>query len=178
VSFELFVWLVARVAGLTAFAALSISVLSGLSLRTGVLDWLGSNRVLRTLHEYTTVLWMPAGALHIAALLLDHTARIRPLDLLVPFLVPYGGLAIGLGTITFQVFLLVVVTGYLRRRMDGPTWQWLHRLSYVAYGLLFVHALLAGTDAGDPVVAAVTWATAGLVGLLAAARLVWGRLPA
>jgi DMSO/TMAO reductase YedYZ heme-binding membrane subunit len=178
VTFELFIWMVARVAGLTAFAALSISLLSGLSLRTGVLDWLGTNRVLRSLHEYTTLLWMPLGALHIIALLLDKTARIGPLDLVVPFLVPYGQLAIGLGTITFQIFLLVAVTGYLRRQMDGPTWQWLHRLSYVAYGLLFLHALLAGTDAGDPVVAALTWATAGLLALLLAARVVWGRLPA
>src|SRR5262249_10443174 len=88
VTFDLLIWMVARVAGLTAFAALSISLLSGLSLRTGVLDWLGSNRVLRSLHEYTTVLWMPLGALHIIALLLDRTARIGPLDLVVPFLVP------------------------------------------------------------------------------------------
>ena len=177
-NMELLVWLVARVAGLSAFAALSMSLLSGLALRTGVLDWMGSNRVLRSLHEYTTLLWLPLGAVHIGALLLDQTARVRPLDLLVPFLVPYGGLAIGLGTMTLQVFLLVAVTGLLRRRMESQAWQWLHRLSYAAYGLLFLHAVLGGTDFGDPVVAALTWSTAGLLALLTAARVMWGRLPA
>lgn len=177
-SFELLTWVVARVAGLTALTALSLSLLTGVALRTGVLDWLGSNRLLRSLHEYTTILWMPVGAVHIGALLLDQTARIRPLDLAVPFLVPYGGLAIGLGTISFQLFLLVAVTGLLRRRMESQAWQWLHRLSYLAYGLLFVHSLLAGSDAGDPVVAALTWSTAGLLALLTAARVIWGRLPA
>jgi sulfoxide reductase heme-binding subunit YedZ len=178
VNLELFLWVLARVAGLSAFAALSMSLLSGMALRTGVLDWLGTNRVLRSLHEYTTILWMPLGALHIVSLLLDQTARVRPVDLVVPFLVSYGTVSIGLGTLTFQLLLLVAVTGLLKRRMGNDAWQWLHRLSYLAYGLLFLHALLGGSDLGDPVVAALTWATAGLLALLTAARIVWGRLPA
>lgn len=175
---DLFFWILARVAGLSAFAALSISLLSGLSLRTGVLDWLGSNRALRSLHEYTTVLWMPLGGLHIVALLLDQTSRVRLVDVIVPFLMPYGTLAIGLGTITFQVFLLVAITGLLKRRMNNQAWQWVHRLSYVAFGLLFVHALLGGSDFGDPAVSALAWSTAGLLAVITAARVIWGRLPA
>lgn len=175
---DLFFWILARVAGLSAFAALSISLLSGLSLRTGVLDWLGSNRALRSLHEYTTVLWIPLGGLHIAALLLDQTSRVRLVDVIVPFLMPYGTLAIGLGTITFEVFLLVAITGLLKRRMNNQAWQWVHRLSYVAFGLLFVHALLGGSDFGDPAVSALAWSTAGLLAVIAAARVIWGRLPA
>lgn len=175
---DLFFWILARVAGLSAFAALSISLLSGLSLRTGVLDWLGSNRALRSLHEYTTLLWMPLGGLHIVALLLDQTSRVRLVDVIVPFLMPYGTLAIGLGTITFEVFLLVAITGLLKRRMNSQAWQWVHRLSYVAFGLLFVHALLGGSDFGDPAVSALAWATAGLLSVITAARVIWGRLPA
>lgn len=175
---DLFLWILARVAGLSAFAALSISLLSGLSLRTGVLDWLGSNRALRSLHEYTTVLWMPLGGLHIVALLLDQTSRVRLVDVIVPFLMPYGTLAIGLGTITFEVFLLVAITGLLKRRMNNQAWQWVHRLSYVAFGLLFVHALLGGSDFGDPAVSALAWSTAGLLAVITAARVIWGRLPA
>lgn len=175
---DLFFWILARVAGLSAFAALSISLLSGLSLRTGVLDWLGSNRALRSLHEYTTVLWIPLGGLHIAALLLDQTSRVRLVDVIVPFLMPYGTLAIGLGTITFEVFLLVAITGLLKRRMNNQAWQWVHRLSYVAFGLLFVHAVLGGSDFGDPAVSALAWSTAGLLAVITAARVIWGRLPA
>lgn len=177
-NLDLFFWELARVAGLSAFAALSVSLLTGLSLRTGVLDWLGSNRVLRAVHEYTTVLWMPLGGLHIVALLLDRTARVRLVDVVVPFLMPYGTLAIGLGTITFEVFLLVAVTGMLKRRMGSRAWLWIHRLSYFAFGLVFVHGVLGGSDFGDPVISALTWSTAGLLALLSAARVLWGRLPA
>ncbi|HZU17814.1 MAG TPA: hypothetical protein VFD01_14590 [Candidatus Dormibacteraeota bacterium] len=172
-----FAWALARVCGLAAFAALAVSLLTGLGLRTGVLDWLGSSRELRGLHEYTTLLWAPLGGLHVLALLLDDTARVRPLDLLVPFQVPYGGLAVGLGTLSLQAYLLVGVTGWLRRRMGARAWRWAHRLSYPAFGTVFGHGLLAGTDWGDPVVSALTWATAGLLLFLTVARVAWGRLP-
>ena len=177
-SSDLFFWMLARVAGLTSFLALSISLLTGVALRTAVLDWVGSNRVLRSLHEYTAVLWIPLGVLHVGALLLDGTARIGPADVLVPFRMPYGTLAIGLGTVSLELFALVAVTGWLKRRLDSRTWRWIHRLGYLAFGLLFVHALLAGSDFSDPAVSALTWAVAFMLGVISLARLLWGRLPA
>ena len=174
----LFLWLIARVAGLTSFAALSISLLSGLALRTAVLEWLGSNRALRSTHEYTAVLWVPLGLLHVAALLLDQTARVRPIDVLVPFQVPYGSLAIGLGTLSLELFAVVAVTGWLKRRLKPRLWHWLHRLSYAAFGVLFLHAVLGGTDFSDPLVSAAGWGVTVALATLGLARLVWGRLPA
>src|SRR5207247_11348923 len=85
---DLFFWLLARVAGLTSFLALAISLVSGLALRTAVLDWLAGNRALRSLHEFTAVIWIPLGLLHLLALLLDSTARVSPVDLVLPFRVP------------------------------------------------------------------------------------------
>ena len=46
-----FVWVLARVCGLASYASLSIALMTGIALRTAVLDWLGSNRALRSLHE-------------------------------------------------------------------------------------------------------------------------------
>jgi DMSO/TMAO reductase YedYZ heme-binding membrane subunit len=178
VDAQLFFWLLARVAGLSAFLALAISLVSGLALRTAVLDWLGSNRALRSLHEFTAVLWIPLGLLHLSALLLDQTARVGLADIEVPFHVPYGTVAIGLGTIAFDLFVLVAVTGWLRRRMDARAWQWTHRLSYLAFGLAFAHALLAGTDFSDPAISAITWSAAAVLAVLGLARVVFGRLPA
>jgi sulfoxide reductase heme-binding subunit YedZ len=180
---DLFFWVLARVAGLTAFAALSISLLTGAALRTAVLDWLGSNRAIRGVHEFTAILWIPLGLLHLAALVLDSTARIRTLDLFVPFLVrypdqPQATLAFGLGTICFELLAVVAITGWLKRRLATGVWQWIHRLSYAAFGLLFLHALLGGTDFSDPLVSALTWGVAVVLATITAARVLWGRLPA
>ena len=173
-----FLWVLGRVCGLASYASLAIALLTGIALRTAVLDWLGSNRALRSLHEYTTVLWIPLGVLHVAALLLDHTARITPLDVFVPFSASYGTLGIGLGTLSLDVLFVVAVTAWLKRRMAPPAWRWLHRLSYVAFVLLFVHAMLTGTDFSDPLVSAITWGAATGLLALGAVRLYWGRLAA
>lgn len=174
---ELLFWITARVTGLAAFVSLGISLTTGIALRTGVLDLLGPNRAVRTLHEFTQWLWVPLALGHVGVLLLHRTARIRPVDLLVPFQVEYGGFAIGLGTIAVQLLALVVVTGWLKRRIPQRLWIWVHRLGYLAFGLLFFHALLGGTDFSDHVISAVTWAVAMAIALLALARVLWGHLP-
>jgi predicted ferric reductase len=173
-----FLWVLARVAGLSSYAALAIALITGIALRTAVLDWLGSNRALRGLHEYTTVLWIPLAGLHLLSLLLDTTARIGLLDLVIPFHSTYGTLAIGLGALSVDLLMLVTVTAFLKRRMNKDVWLWLHRLAYSAFALLFLHAVLSGTDFSDPIVSAITWAAASMLLLLALVRTIWGRLPA
>ena len=173
-----FFWVMARVAGLSSYASLAMAVVTGIALRTAVLDWLGSNRAVRSLHEYTTVLWIPLAALHVGALLLDATARIGWLDVVVPFHSSYGTLGIGLGALSLDLLVVVTVAALLRRRMNRVAWTWLHRLAYAAFALIFVHAVLTGTDFSDPLVSALTWAVAAALGALGLARAIWGRLPA
>lgn len=173
-----FFWVLARVAGLSSYAALAIALVTGVGLRTAVLDWLGSSRAVRSLHEYTTVLWVPLAILHLVSLLLDTTARIGWLDIVVPFHSSYGTLAIGLGALSVDLLAVVTVTGLLKRRIRRGAWLWLHRLAYVAFALVFLHAVLSGTDFSDPAVSAITWGAAAALSALGLARLVWGRLPA
>ena len=173
-----FLWVLARVAGLSSYAALAVALVTGIALRTAVLDWLGSNRALRSLHEYTTVLWIPLAALHLGSLLLDKTARIGWLDLVIPFHSSYASLAIELGAASLDVMLLVTVTAFLKRRLNKDLWLWMHRLAYVAFAMIFLHSVLSGTDFSDPVVSAITWATAAMLLFLALVRAILGRLPA
>jgi sulfoxide reductase heme-binding subunit YedZ len=169
---QLLVWMVARATGVAAYIALCLSILSGIALRTSVLDFLAKNRALRSLHDFMTWVWIPLGLAHVASLLLDTTARIAPLDLVVPFQV-----AIGLGTLSLDIVAIITVTSWLRRRMDDRLWRWVHRSSYVAFVTLFVHALLSGTDFSSPLISSISWSAALGIGLLAAARIVFGRLP-
>jgi len=74
--------------------------------------------------------------------------------------------------------VVVTVAALLRRRMNRVAWTWLHRLAYAAFALIFVHAVLTGTDFSDPLVSALTWAVAAALGALGLARAIWGRLPA
>jgi len=177
-NIDTFFWILARVFGLGAAAALAISLLTGVALRSAVLEWLATNRALRSTHEFTAILWIPLGLTHMVLLLLDGSVKtpIRAVDLIVPFRVHYGTLAIGLGTLTFDVLVLVAVTGWLRRQIQPLAWRWIHRLAYVACAMLFLHALLAGSDFSAPQVSAIAWSAAVVLAVLSVARLVWGRL--
>lgn len=177
VDADLLFWALARATGVGSFAALAIALLSGIALRTATLDWLASNRAVKALHIWTQTLWLPLGALHLVTIWLDRTARIGLADLVLPFGVGYGPLAIGLGTLAFDVFVLVTITSWARDRMALRLWRWIHRSSYVAYTFTFAHAVLSGSDFSSPLVSALAWATAFGLGVLTLSRLLWGRLP-
>ena len=171
-------WFIARITGLTAFAVLSLSVLSGEALRTSVLDFLAKNRAIRKLHDFTTPLWLPLVFAHIIALVLDKTARIQPVNVVLPFTTDYGQLPIGLGTLAFDIVMVVTITSWLRSRMNNTVWMWIHRTSYLAFIAIFFHAALSGTDFDAPLVSALAWSTAAALAILGISRVVWGRLPA
>lgn len=179
-NLDTYLWILGRVTGLTAAAALAISLLTGLALRSAVLDWLATNRALRSTHEFTAILWIPLGLSHLLLLVLDSSVKtpIRLVDLVVPFRVSYGTFAIGLGTLAFDILVLVAVTGWLRRQIHPYAWRWIHRLSYLACGMVFLHALLGGSDFSAPQVSAIAWSVAAILAVLTVARLLWGRLPA
>jgi len=160
---DLFLWELARASGLAAYTAVCIAVITGLAPRTAALRFLAQNRAVRALHDFSPLLVIPLSLLHVVALLLDATARITVRDLLVPFVASYGQLAIGLGTISLDLLVLVLVTTWLRPRMGNPVWQLFHRLSYVAFVALFFHSILSGTDLTSPVMAGLAWIAALVV---------------
>ena len=100
----------------------------------------------------------------VVALVLDATARISLVDLVVPFQTSYGQLAIGLGTISLDLVVIVIVTTWLRRALSNSWWQWMHRLSYVGFVTMFLHAILSGTDLASPLIAGLSWAAAIAIG--------------
>jgi sulfoxide reductase heme-binding subunit YedZ len=164
------VWILARSTGTASLVALTLSVLTGIALRTGTFAWLSHNRGVRVVHGFLTVLWIPLGLAHVIALLFDRYAQVGLLDLVIPFGVSYGRLAVGLGTISAQLIVVVLVSTWLRSSLTLGQWRAFHRLSYVAFVAAFAHGILSGTDLANPVVAALAWITAAAVALFAVRR--------
>ncbi|HEV8535365.1 MAG TPA: hypothetical protein VGR87_06530 [Candidatus Limnocylindria bacterium] len=175
---DLFLWQLARASGLAAYAALCIAVLTGLAPRTQLLGFLATNRAVRALHDFTPWIVIPAALTHIVALLLDATARVSMFDVFVPFRMGYGTLAIGLGTLSLDLLVIVLVTTWLRKRMRNGAWQWFHRLSYVGFVTTFLHAVLSGTDLTSPVISALSWAAMLAVGYFSLERAGQALVPA
>lgn len=169
-------WLTSRTAALTAFFVIAAALITGQALRTSVLEgWVGRREVV-AVHGFLTVCWAPLVAIHVLAGVLDPVSRLTPVDVAIPFRVPYAAIPVGLGTLAFDILLVLAVTSYLRRRMSAATWRWLHRTSYLMFGLIFLHALLSGSDVGRPAIAAAAWATCTFMAILTLARVLVGRL--
>jgi len=169
------IWILARSTGTAALVALVLSVLSGMALRSGALAWLSHNRGVRAIHDLTSVLWLPLAIAHVIALMLDPYAKIGFADLVVPFLVSYGSFAIGLGTISLQLVVVVLISTWLRSKLTQGGWLAIHRLSYLAFVAAFAHGLLAGTDFAQPMLIALAWVTASVLAIAGFRRLTAAR---
>lgn len=165
------VWIIARATGVASLVALTLSILTGMALRPRTLSWLSTNRAVRELHDYTAVLWIPLGLAHIVALLFDSYAKVTLADLVVPFGVDYARLAIGLGTVSAQLLLIVMVALWSRLNLTRGRWLFFHRLSYVAFAAAFLHGVLSGTDLAYPWLAGIAWLVAAIVALAGVRRL-------
>ena len=185
-STDLVLWYAARVAALGAFFVLATSLLTGMAIRTAYLSGVARNRTVLALHGFLAWFWVPLVAVHITAIVLDVTAGIRVVDVVIPFQsqvrsapgAASSQVAVGLGTVGFLLLVLVGVAAGLRKRMSRGVWNAIHRLSYPMFVVFLFHAQLAGTDFSHTVISVAGWATLGALALLTLPRLAGGRMTA
>jgi len=142
------VWQFVRSSGLTAYILFTLSTLWGLALSAKIVqDW-SPGTLSMLLHSSLSWLGVAFGGIHVFLLLFDTYVPYRPLELLIPFTGPYRPLAVGLGTLTLWIMLLVTLSFSIKKQLGHRRWKLLHYTSYVGFFLVTAHALFAGTDAG------------------------------
>jgi methionine sulfoxide reductase heme-binding subunit len=140
-------WYLSRGTGAVALVLLTASVV------LGILDqrhWRppGWPRfVLDALHRNVSLLVLAILAVHIVTSVLDSFAPIRLLDAVVPFAAVYRPIWLGLGALSFDLLLAVLLTSVLRRQFGHRAWRFVHWLAYVSWPVAVVHGLGTGTDA-------------------------------
>lgn len=140
-------WAVARASGIAAYVALSLDVLSGLLMSTGLGDrWMPRARSL-DIHRFLAVAALSLTAVHAFALLGDRYIDFGLLEVLVPFSSEYRPFAVGLGVIAAWLAWVVHTSFALRRWLGSRAWRWMHYASFLLFVLATAHGLLAGTDA-------------------------------
>jgi methionine sulfoxide reductase heme-binding subunit len=174
------IWYVNRGTGVVLVAVLTLATALGvLATRGGSTRW--PRFALQTLHRNVSLIACALLLGHATAPVLDtyvnHYAPIAALDAVVPFVSAYQPFALGLGTLAFDLIVVVVLTSALRRRLGHRTWFGVHLLTYVSWVLGVVHGLLIGTDARTTWSLAVTGTSVAVVLAAVAARLVHRRAP-
>lgn len=138
-------WIVARAAGMVAFALLALSTWLGLAMSTRIL---GTRRQKSLLGWHRTLVWTGLSmlALHVVAVLLDPVLRFGVPAVLVPFAAPWRTGAVAMGTLAGWLSLMLALSFRMRRWIGHRGWRRLHYASFAAFGLALLHGLYTGTD--------------------------------
>jgi DMSO/TMAO reductase YedYZ heme-binding membrane subunit len=143
-------WYVARAGGIVGWALLGASVLAGLSISTKALRGRVRPNWLLDLHRFLGGLALVFVVVHVTGVVADSYVHFGLLDVLVPFASSWRPAAVAWGVVGVYLLIAVELTSLLRRRLPARVWRATHFLSFPAFVLTTVHALVAGSDAGNP----------------------------
>jgi predicted ferric reductase len=141
-------WALGRGTGITALVFLSISLTLGIATRSGRRVGVLPRFAVNDVHRFVALAGTLLVVLHLVLLFLDPYAQLRLIDLLVPCLGAYRPFWLGLGTLAFDVMMILIVTSLLRRRVGPQPFRLVHWTTYALWPIAMAHALGNGTDAG------------------------------
>lgn len=153
-------WYLTRSTGAVALILLT------LALALGVVDirrWSSETWprfVVDSLHRNVSLLALAFLCLHILTAVLDSFAPISLVNAVIPFTGAYRPFWLGLGALSFDLIVAVVLTSLLRRRMGHSTWRAVHWLTYASWPIALLHGLGTGSDVKS------TWMLATSIGCL------------
>ncbi len=139
-------WLMLRTTGIVAIAMLTLSVVIGIA--SPGLRHPGRRLVAISVHNAASATGVILLVGHIVFAVLDSYISISPMAVLIPGMSQWEPLWIGVGTVSLDLMLLIVLTS-LNRFRAPRVWKRVHLMSYIAIALAWVHAMFAGTDAGE-----------------------------
>lgn len=139
-------WALGRGTGIVALAFLTVSVALGIGTRSGRALLALPRFAVTDVHRFAALAGSLLVVLHLGLLFLDPYAQLRFVDLAVPFLGRYRPVWQGLGTLAFDVLVVLVVTSLLRHRIGVRAFRTIHWVSYALWPIALAHALGNGTD--------------------------------
>jgi hypothetical protein len=139
-------WYLTRGFGLVALILLTVTMVLGLTqaVRFARPGW--PRFVVSALHKNASLVALVLLVVHIVTSVLDSYAPIRIVDIFIPFVSSYRPLWLGLGALSVDLLLAVLVTSLLRERLGYRAWRAVHWAAFACWPLAVVHGLGTGSD--------------------------------
>ena len=102
--------------------------------------------VTQGLHRNVSLFVLVLLALHVGAAVVDDYVTITVQESLIPFIGTYRPIWMGLGALSSDLVIAMIVTSLLRQRIGYETWRAVHWTAYLCWPLSVVHALGTGSD--------------------------------
>lgn len=140
-------WFVTRGSGVVALILLTCATLLGVTLGVRARSARWPRFAFADLHRNLTLLAIVFVTVHVVTTIADGYAPITVVAAFVPFTSSYRAVWLGLGAISFDLLLALVVTSLLRHRISARFWRAAHWLAYVTWPVALVHSFGTGSDA-------------------------------
>jgi DMSO/TMAO reductase YedYZ heme-binding membrane subunit len=165
-------WYASRATGVVALLLLTAVMVLGLVVnRQGRLPGLPKFAVTG-LHRNLSLLAVVFVAIHVLTAVADGYVNIPLTSAVVPFTSPYERLWLGLGAVSLDLMVAVIVTSLLRRHLSRRAWRVVHLLSYLSWPIAWVHSFFASDDTQHGVLFILALLCAIAVGVALVWRLV------
>ena len=139
-------WYLSRGTGVLSLLMLTLVIVLG-ALTSGGRTLPGLPRfAVAGLHRNLSLLAVAFLAVHITTAVVDPYVTLRWVDVLVPFGASYQPVWVGLGALSLDVMLAIVVTSLLRRHIGRRVWKAVHALVYASWPIALVHSFMLGPD--------------------------------
>ncbi len=139
-------WLMLRTTGIVAIVLLTVSTVIGIA--SPAIRSPKVRLVTISLHNAAAATGVVLLLGHVVFAIVDSYVSISPLAVVVPGASDWKPLWVGVGTVSFDLLLLLLITT-LNRFRAPRMWKAVHLVSYALLALAWVHALAIGSDAAD-----------------------------
>jgi methionine sulfoxide reductase heme-binding subunit len=142
-------WYATRASGIVALVLLTATMVLGLATtnRVRARNWPGYAQ--QEIHRRISLMALVFLGIHVLTSVLDTFVDISWATILVPFTSSYDRVWVGVGTISLDLMVAVIVSSILRARMKPRTWRALHWLSYLCWPVALAHTFGMGTDSRE-----------------------------
>ena len=162
-------WYLMRASGVMTLVLLTAVFVLGIATTT---RWRGRSLpgfAAVSLHRSISLLSVVFLAVHIATAVVDPYAAVNVASIVIPFVAGKSAFWVGLGAVSLDLTLALIVTSLLRSRISLRVWRGVHWAAYLSWPLALLHSLGVGSDTGTlglraiaavcvaSVVAAVVW---------------------
>lgn len=170
-------WYLTRGSGVVSLLLLTAGVVVGITTSTRWAKARWPRFVVEGLHRNLSLAATIFLGVHIASSVVDTYVSIRWLDAIVPFGGRYKPMWLGLGALSFDIFVAVALTSLVREHLGYRSWRAVHWLAYACFGLAVAHSLGIGTDRHQTWMMAINLGCISLVALSVLWRLATARRP-
>ncbi len=166
-----FLWYANRGTGVVLLVLLTLTTVLGVLATHGDAGTRVPRFLTQSLHRNLSLIASALLVAHVTTAVVDEYVDIRWWQAFLPYGATYRPVWLGLGTVAFDLVLVVVATSLLRSRLSHRTWRIVHVSAYACWVLSVVHGLGIGTDAATPWARTTGTVCVGAVALAVLVRL-------